>query len=110
MSCETTYVCPRTSQVDNLGTPVPVLLQPRALEAVERVRYAFAAAHDALVLVVAEAALVADANERGRAHVRVANWAFAVALVAEASDGDAGLFTAHDEIGMMTRHGGGGSL
>lgn len=28
---------PRTAQVDNLWTPIPVLLQPRTLEAVESV-------------------------------------------------------------------------
>lgn len=31
-------VRPRAAQVDNLRTPVPVLFQPRAFEAVERVR------------------------------------------------------------------------
>jgi hypothetical protein len=45
---------PRTSQVDNLRTPIPILLQTRALEAVESVADALAAAHDAFVLVVAE--------------------------------------------------------
>ncbi|KAK1827113.1 hypothetical protein QBC39DRAFT_428564 [Podospora conica] len=85
-------------KVDNLGTPVPVLLQARALEAVKGVRDALAAAHDALVLVVAEAALVADAHQCRRPHVRVAHGALAVALVAEAADGDAGLLAAHDEI------------
>jgi len=57
-----TYIRPRTAQINNLGTPVAVLLEARALEAVEGVRDALAAAHDALVLVVAEAALVADAD------------------------------------------------
>jgi hypothetical protein len=48
-----------------------------------------AAAHDTLVLIVAERALVADSYESGWANVGVADWAFAVALVAEAADGDA---------------------
>lgn len=86
---------PRRAEIYNLRTPVPVLLQPGALEAVEGVGDALAAAHDALVLVVAEAALVADAHEGGRADVGVADGTLAVALVAEAADGYAGLFAAH---------------
>lgn len=101
-----TYVCPRASQIDNLGTPIAILFQARALETVEGVRDAFAAAHDTLVLVVAEAALVAYADERRGTDVRVANRAFAVALVAEAADGDAGLLATHYEIGMMAGHDG----
>jgi hypothetical protein len=91
-------VRPRAAQIDNLRTPVAVLLQARALKAVEGVGDAFAAAHDALVLVVAEGALVADARERRGAHVGVAHGAFAVAFVAQAADGDAGLLSAHDEV------------
>ncbi|KAK3110825.1 hypothetical protein LTR53_014490 [Teratosphaeriaceae sp. CCFEE 6253] len=87
---------PRTPQIDNLRAPVPVLLQPRALEAVERVADALAAAHDALVLVVAEGALVADARERRGPHVGVADGALAVALVAQSADGDAARLAAHD--------------
>ena len=77
---------PRTPQIDNLRAPIPILLQPRTLKAVERIADALAAAHHAFVLVVAEAALVADAHERGGPHVAVADGAFAVAFVAEASD------------------------
>jgi hypothetical protein len=86
---------PATPQVDNLRTPIPILLEPRALKAVERIRDALAATHDALVLVVAEGAFVADAGERCGAHVGVADGAFAVAFVAETADGDAGLLAAH---------------
>jgi len=89
---------PRAPQIDNLGTPIAVLLKARALEAVEGVADALAAADYAFVLVVPEAALVADAHERGGPHVAVADGAFAVALVAQAPDGDAGLFAAHDEV------------
>lgn len=99
---------PRTTQIYNLRAAVPVLLESRALEAVESVRDAFAAAHDALVLVVAERALVADAYESGGAHVGVADRALAVAFVAETADGDAAGFAAHDEIWVMAGHGGGG--
>ncbi|KDN65537.1 hypothetical protein CSUB01_01099 [Colletotrichum sublineola] len=73
-------------------------VKARALEAVEGVRDALAAADDALVLVIAEGALVAYADEGRRAYVGVADGALAVALVAEAADGDAGLFAAHNEI------------
>lgn len=86
---------PRTTKVDNLRTPVSVLLQPRALEAIEGVRDAFSTAHHALVLIVAKRALVADADERGRAHVAVAHGTFAVAFVAQTSDSYAGLLAAH---------------
>lgn len=104
-SIYTTYICPRASQIYNLGTAIPVLLEARALEAVERVGDALAAADDALVLVVAKAALVADAHEGRGAHVGVAHGTLAVALVAEAADGDAGLLAAHDEVA-----GGGGEV
>jgi len=97
---------PRTAQIDNLRTPVPILLQPSALEAVKGVGDALAAADDALVLVVAEAALVADANKRCGAHVGVADGALAVAFVAEAADCYAWLFAAHDEVGVVAGHGG----
>ena len=59
-----------------------------------------ATAHDTLVLVVAEGALVADAHERCGAHVGVADGTLAVALVAEAADRDARLLAAHYEIAV----------
>lgn len=100
-------ICSRTTQVYDLRAPISVLFQPRALEAVESVGDAFTAADDALVLVVAERALVADAHESGRAHVGVADRTFAVALVAKTADGDAACLATHDKIGMMARHFGG---
>lgn len=89
---------PTAPQIDNLRTPVSVLFEARALEAVECVADALAAAHDALVLVVAERALVADAREGGRSDVRVAYGAFAVAFIAESPDGDSGLLAAHNKV------------
>ncbi|KAK0378353.1 peroxin 26 [Colletotrichum limetticola] len=91
-------VGPGAAEVYNLGAPVAVLFEARALEAVKGVRDALAAADDALVLVVSERALVADADEGRGADVGVADGALAVALVAEAADGDAGLLAAHYEI------------
>lgn len=103
---EATHVRPGAAQVDDLGAAVAVLLEARALVAVEGVADPFPAADDALILVVSEAALVADAHERRGPHVRVADGALAVALVAEAPDGDAGLLAAHDEIGVVAGHAG----
>lgn len=77
-------VRPATPQVDNLWTTIPILLEPRTLKAVERIADAFPAAHDAFVLVVAKAALVADADQGRRSHIGVAHGTFAVAFVAEA--------------------------
>ena len=87
---------PTTTQIYNLRAPIAVLLQARALEAVEGVADALAAAHDAFVLVVAETAFVADADKGRGPYVAVAYGAFAVAFVAEAADGYAGGFAAHD--------------
>jgi hypothetical protein len=98
-----TYIRPRTAQIDDLGTPIPVLLEACALKAVEGVRDTLATADHALVLVISEAALVAYPDERRRPHVRVAHGALAVALVAEPPDGDAGLFAAHYQIAFEER-------
>jgi hypothetical protein len=91
----------RTAQVYDLGTAVPVFLQPCTLETVEGVRNSLTAAYNTFILVIAERAFVADAGKSSRAHVRVANRAFAVTFVAEATDGYAGLFAAHYKIASM---------
>ena len=57
-----------------------------------------ATAYDALVLIVSEGAFVADSGKRGRTDVAVANWTLPVTFVAEASDGDACLLAAHNQI------------
>jgi hypothetical protein len=95
---------PRTTQIDNLGTPIAILLQTRTLEAIKGITDALSTTDDAFVLVVSERAFVAHAHEGGWADVGVADRAFAIAFVAETADGDAGLFAAHDEIGVMARH------
>ncbi|KAI1268634.1 hypothetical protein F5Y18DRAFT_415311 [Xylariaceae sp. FL1019] len=69
-------------KVDNLGAAIAVFLQTRALEAIEGVGDALAAADDAFVLVVAEAALVANADEGRGADVGVADGTLAVAFIA----------------------------
>lgn len=55
---------------------------------------------DTFILIVAKRALVTYSHERRRSNVAVANGTFAVALVAESTDGDAGLFAAHDQIAV----------
>ena len=94
----------RTTQVYDLRTPIPIFFQSRALKAVERIRYSFTSAYDALVLVITEGAFVADARECGRSHVRIADRTLPVTFVAEPADGDARCFAAHDEIWVMARH------
>ncbi|KAF7504070.1 hypothetical protein GJ744_002835 [Endocarpon pusillum] len=86
---------PGAAEIDDLGTAVAILLEAGALEAVEGVADALAAADDAFVLVVAERALVADARQRRRPHIRVAHGALAVAFVAQPPDVDAGQLAAH---------------
>lgn len=95
---------PRTSQIDNLGTSIAILLKARAFKAVERITDALAAADDTLVLVVSEGALVADADQGCWAHVGIADGTFSVAFVTQAADRNAGLLAAHDEVGVVTRH------
>jgi len=96
---------PRTPQINDLWTPITVLLESCAFEAIECVRNAFAAADYTLVLVVAEGALVADADEGCRPHIGIADGTFAITFVAETTDCYARLLAAHNEIGMMARHG-----
>jgi len=49
-------------------------------------------------LVVTERALFADADEGRGADIGIAYWAFAIAFIAEATNGDARLLAAHYEI------------
>lgn len=85
----------RAPQIDDLGATVSVLLQPRTLKAVERIGDTFSTAHDAFVLVVAEGAFIADADEGGWSYVAIADGAFTVAFVAKTADGYARLLAAH---------------
>ena len=97
-------VRPRASQIDDLRTPVPVLFQPCTFKAVKRIADPFATAHDTLVLIIAEGALVADAREGGGSHVGVADGTFAVTFVAQAADFDARHFAAHDQVRVVAGH------
>jgi hypothetical protein len=95
---------PRRAEIDDLWASITILLQSRALKAVKGVADAFPAADNAFVLVVSKGALIADANESGRAHVRVADRTFAVTFVAEPSERDSCLLAAHDEIRVVAGH------
>jgi hypothetical protein len=53
-----------------------------------------------LVLIVSEAAFVADTDEGGGPHVGIADRTFAVAFVAQTADGNAGLLPTHNEIAV----------
>lgn len=86
---------PAAPQINDLRTSIPILLSPRTLKAIERIRNPLAPADDAFVLVVAEAAFVADAGQGRGPHVAVAYGAFAVAFVAKPPDADPGLLAAH---------------
>lgn len=97
----TKQIGPRATQIDNFGTSITVLLQTRALEAVKCVRDSLSAAHDTLVLVVSKRALVTYPYESGRTNVGIADRAFAIAFVAEAADGDAGLLAAHYQVAIL---------
>ena len=92
----------RTTQVYNLRTPIPILLQPRTFETVEGVRDALSplplasirsskngrwdaylsATDNTFILVVAKRAFVTDTDERCRAHVAIADGTLAVTFVA----------------------------
>jgi len=96
---------PRASQIDYLWTPVSILLEPRALEAVEGIADTLSTADDALVLIVAKGAFITYTDQCRRTNVGVADGAFAIAFVAEPTNSNTGLFAAHDKIRMMARHG-----
>lgn len=51
-----------------------------------------------LVLIVSEAAFIADAYESSGPNVGIANWAFSITLVTETADSNARLFAAHNQI------------
>ena len=96
-----------------------VLLLYGTLLAVVGVRDTGASTDDAAALIRAVVAFIADAHQRARLHVRIADHALAVAysmpsvprtayqmvaetrtLVTESSDGDAWLLAAHDQVGI----------
>ncbi|KAF5655878.1 peroxin 26 [Fusarium sp. NRRL 25303] len=93
----TTHICSRTAKVYNLRTSVAILFKASTFKTVERVRDALTTAHNAFILVVAEATFVTNAHERRGANVGVANWALAITLVTETTDGNTGLLRPLDD-------------
>lgn len=89
---------PRTTQIYNLGTAIPILFQSSTLETIECVTNSFASANNTFVLVVAEGAFIAYAHKCGGTHIGIAHGAFAVALIAESTYRYTRLFAAHDQI------------
>lgn len=85
----------RTSQINNLRTPISVLLEARAFKAVESVGNAFSTAHHTFVLIVAKGAFVTYTDKGSWANIAIAYRAFAVAFVAEAANSYARLLAAH---------------
>jgi hypothetical protein len=56
--------------------------------------------NNALVLVIAKTAFVADSYQGCWPDVGIANWAFTVAFIAETSNRNTGLFAAHNQISV----------
>jgi len=83
-----------TSEIDDLRTAVAIFLRDRALLAVVRVGHARAAAYHTPALVRAVVALVTDAHQRARPHVRVTDHALTVTFVTKSPDSYTGLFPA----------------
>ena len=95
-------VCSRAAEIDDFRASVPVLLQSRTFETVEGIRNALTAAHHAFVLVVAKRAFVANPHQSSRADIAIADGTFAIAFVAKTPDGYSWLFSAHDEIAVLS--------
>lgn len=60
-----------------------------------------AAAHYTLILVISEAAFVANSHQGCGPDVGVANGTFAIAFIAEPADGNTRLLPAHNEIAVL---------
>jgi len=98
-------VCPTCAQVHDLGAPITVFLQSRAFGTVIRVGDTRGAANNAPTAVGTKITFVTDADKCLRPNVRVADWAFSVALLAQAADSNTRLSPAHNQIGMVLGHG-----
>lgn len=85
-----------TTQIDNLGAPVSILLQLSALLAVVGIRDPDPTTDNASSLERSVVALITYPHKRARAHVGITYHAFAIIFLAQPSDGDSWLLTAHD--------------
>ena len=94
-----------TPKVDNLGTTISVFLLLRTLFAVVSIRDPNPSAYSTPALERPVVAFVANTHQSAGTHVRITNHAFPVAFLTQSSDGNAGLFPAHDQIRVMLCHG-----
>jgi len=92
------------AQINDFWTAISIFLLNRTLLAVICVGDSGAAVDDASALVRTIIALVADAHQGARPHIRVTNDTFSVALLAQASNGDSRLLPAKNQVWMMFRH------
>jgi len=89
-------ICLCTTQIHNLGTSIPILTHLYTLLAIISIGDTNTATNDTPSLEGAVIALIANVDDGGGVDEGIANDAFSIALFAEAPDGNAGLFAAHD--------------
>lgn len=97
-------VCFGGTQVHNLWTPVSVLFLLCALLAVVSVGNSNTTADHAAPLIRAVVALVANAHQRAWPDVGVADYTLSVTLLAQPANSNAGLFAAHNQVGVVLGH------
>lgn len=91
-----------TPQVYNFRATIPVLLLLGAFFAVVSIRNAHSSTDDTPPLKGTIVAFIANTNEGAGPNVRVTNNTLTVTFLAEATNCDAGLLPAHDEIGRAS--------
>lgn len=95
------HVHPAGADVDNLGTPIAVLLEHHAAVAVVRVADARVATDHALLSSLSKRTLFTDPRLCRGPHERIARGTAAVTLVAQLADTCAGLLETHDEVELV---------
>jgi len=93
-----------TAQIDDLRTSVAIFLLNGALFAIIRIRNSLASTNHTTALVASIVAFVTNSNKEAWTDIGIANDALSITFCAQAANGDAGLFSAHDQIWMMLRH------
>merc|ERR1719420_1125143 len=97
-------VCLAATQVDNLWTPISVLLLHSALLTVIRITDARAPTDDTPALIRAIVALVANPDESARPHIGVADHTLSVTLFTQPPNGNSSLLSAEYQVRMMLCH------
>lgn len=114
-------ICPRTSQIDDLRTAIPILLKTCAFEAVKRIRDALSnnnvsrrfshhgwryeqtyltTTDHTFILVVTEGTFVTDTDESRRTNIAITDGTFAIAFIAETANSYTWLLAAHDQVAI----------